>query len=93
MSKRLAVGTAVALLPVIATPGWADAAERAETFKNAGRYEVSAQYRRRTVRRSYPRAYMPYPYSDPYFPPAPYVPLDPAYRLRANFAGAVVVLD
>ena len=81
MSKPLVVLAAFALLFVIALPGSADAAERAEGFKNSGEYEVSAQ-RKRYVRRVYPRRYYaPYPYSDPYFPPAPYIPLAPEYRL------------
>jgi hypothetical protein len=70
MSKLLNGLAASALLLVIALPGSADAAQRAEGLSNAGDYEVSAQYRRRYVRPYYPRRY----YARRYYAPYRYYP-------------------
>ena len=68
MSKLFAVLAAFALLSMIALPGSADAAQRAEGLKGPGDYEVSAQQKKRYVRRAYPRRY---------YGPGPYVPGPP----------------
>jgi hypothetical protein len=80
MSKPLVILGAAALLSMIAWPSPADAGRRAYGFKTPGVYEVSAQKRRYACGYYYARR-APYPYSDPCWPPAPYIPLAPQYRL------------
>ena len=80
MSKPLVVLAAAALLSIIAWPSPADAGRRVYGFKNPGTYEFSALKRRYACGRYYARL-APYPYSDPCWPPAPYIPLAPQYRL------------